>query len=121
SHERSLPPLRCANAAIALCAGHRGHRVLEIPLGRAAGADREDNRMVDAGGAEARDEIAAVLRRAERSDTAHVGVAQRLVGLVAFALAPEPAHLGELAAKAVAVEHLVVLIDKGIAGEFALE
>src|ERR1700719_1631166 len=74
-------------AKLTLRAHHRAHRVLKLAFGRASGPDRKDHRMSNPRGTKARDEIAAALGAAECADSPHVGVAQRLVGCVAFTLA----------------------------------
>src|SRR5581483_10129763 len=97
------------------------HRVAEIALGRASRPDRKNHRMGYADGAEAGDELAARLRRAERPDTAHIVIAEGLVGFVTLAFTPQPAHFGELRAEPLMFEHLVVCIDEGVTGKLALE
>jgi len=42
-------------------------------------------------------------------------------GIVAFALAPEPADFGEFVLQTVALEHCIVLIYESVGREFALE
>ena len=99
----------------------RAHRVGIVARRGCGGADRKDHGMRDAGGAEARDEIAAALGIAEHCDFAARCFRDGFGRLVALAFLPQPAHLVELSRESVAREHLVVAVDECVAGQLAPE